>query len=160
MKTLLLMRHGDAPQARRDSDRMLSELGKRQCQFMGKYIKPLDKLSCVSSDYQRAIDSAQLTCSVNEAEISIKTSGLLRPTADANMAFDFIADQFDVMEAGGSLVVVCHLPIISELACLALDGVFSDRYRFPCASLMAMQGESAIQSCFDLLWQKNPDTNL
>jgi phosphohistidine phosphatase SixA len=160
MKTLLLMRHGEAPQAKTDRDRMLSEYGKQQCLGISQQLNDA-KLSnvistVITSDYQRAIDSAKLVCPINKEVITESRTELLRPMSEPKQAFSFILEVFESISEQGALLVVCHLPIIAELAGLALDGFVSDKHHFPCASVMCLQTELPEQGCFDLAWQKLP----
>ena len=156
MKTLLLMRHGDAPQARSDRERMLSELGKEQCREMSAFLEDLNIPKVITSDYQRAIDSASLVTKDLNANLAFFQEALLRPMANANEALNFLCDELEKLETQSSLLVVCHMPLISELASLAIDGNLRNHYSFPCASLMKLQTDFASLGCFNLLDHSKP----
>lgn len=156
MKLLLLMRHGDAPQEKSDKDRMLSELGRDQCLEMSEYLEEPDVSEVISSDYQRAIDSAKLVLPSANKLFKQNTSELLRPMADSKKAFNFILNEMENIPDQSALLVVCHMPIIAELAALAVDGAVNNRLSFPCASIMCLQSDLLGQGGFDLVWQKNP----
>ena len=155
MKTLLLMRHGDAPHAIKDSERMLSDYGKQQCSSMARHISKENIKKVITSDYQRAIDSAALIGSQIAPSILNETTDLLRPSADFYLGFKFLLNQLDELEDQSELLVVCHLPIIAYLASLSIDGDVNDNYAFPAASLMCLQTEIPSHGGFDLLWHKH-----
>lgn len=157
MKTLLLMRHGDAPQAKTDKDRMLSELGQQQCRQMSSHLENLELSKVISSDYQRAIDSAKIIVDGAEKSLEFMQNEFLRPMANPKAALNFICDELEKLEAGKTLLVVCHMPLISELASLAIDGSLRNHYSFPCASLMKLSSDFADSGCFNLLEHFVPD---
>ena len=150
------MRHGEAPQARNDKQRMLGDLGKEQCVTMQQYIEGLVIAELLTSDYQRAIDSAEIIFPADSSNINRLSTELLRPMSESKAAFNFILDRLENIPEQNSLLVVCHLPIVAELAALAVDGVVNDRFGFPCASILSLECDLPAQGCFDLLWQKNP----
>ncbi len=156
MKLLFLMRHGDAPQAKTDRERMLSELGKKQCEEMSVHLAGLNVSRVISSDYQRAIDSANLVTKNPGAGVEFFQNDLLRPMSHAKDALNFICDEFEKMKDDSVLLVVCHMPLISELASLAIDGHLRNHYSFPCASMMKLTSEFASSGCFELLDQLKP----
>jgi phosphohistidine phosphatase len=151
------MRHGDAPSAKTDRERMLSDLGKQQCRNMAEHLSGFDVKKLISSDYQRAIDSAEIICSESGVRVSATQSELLRPMANPKDALNFIADKVEETEEGACTLVVCHMPLISELASFAIDGNLSSRYSFPCASIIAMETDFAAEGCFQKLWQQYPE---
>ena len=157
MKTLLLMRHGDAPQARTDKERMLSDLGKRQCAQMSMHIKDLNVLSVITSDYQRAIDSANLVTQENTSTYECLQDERLRPMAHAKNALNFICDEFENLASDATLLVVCHMPLIAEMASLAIDGNLKNHYSFPCASMMKLTSDFASLGTFELLDSFSPE---
>lgn len=151
MKTLFLMRHGDAPQARTDRERMLSELGQQQCREMSNHLEGLSLSRVITSDYQRAIDSANLVTESFQGSLEYLQNELLRPMANAKKALNFICDELESLDPQGSLLVVCHMPLISELASLAIDGNLKNHYSFSCASLMKLNTDFASLGCFNFL---------
>lgn len=155
MKLLLLMRHGDSPQEKVDKDRMLSELGREQCLDMSEHVDELDVSKVITSDYQRAIDSAKLVLPPVNKLFAQAVSQLLRPMADSKQAFNFLLDELQNIPEQSALLVVCHMPIIAELASLALEGTVNERLVFPCASIMCLQTDSPAHGAFQLVWQKN-----
>jgi len=158
------MRHGDAPAAKSDSQRMLSEKGKAQCLEMSDCLgnnKSSDRESIgriLTSDYQRAIDSASLVSEKLSGKKHHNQTEQLRPNANPKIGIEEILDEVEMLENGESLLVVCHLPVIAELSALLIDGQINNRYSFPCASIMAMEAEFPGEGCFDFLWQENPLT--
>jgi len=156
MKTLLVMRHGEAPQAKRDQARMLNDYGKQQGIDLSKGIREIDLNRVSTSDYQRAIDSADLFCSFEKPTVPRETSELLRPMSEPKQAFNYILDNLENVSEQGVLLVVCHLPIIAELASLALDGTVNNKYSFSCASVMCLTTDLPAHGCFDFMWQKVP----
>ncbi len=147
------MRHGEAPAAARDQDRMLNNLGKEQCQKMQVVFNNGFPDQVLSSDFRRAVDSAELILPCHEVSKRAE-SELLRPMADAKLGFNRILELFSSSEEAESALVVCHLPIISELAALAIHGNLKEHFRFPCASVMKLEAEYADLGCFSLLWHK------
>jgi len=144
------MRHGDAPVAEFDSERMLSELGKRQCLLVAGYIEASKVGAVLSSDYQRAIDSAHLATDGLQALNFFETEKL-RPMAETQLAFTQILQYLDSLNDDASLLVVCHMPIISALAGLAVYGNTQAHTSFPCASLMHLRADFSGLACFDIV---------
>jgi len=156
VKNLLLMRHGESPQARNDKQRTLSDLGKQQCAAMTQTLEGLIIAEVLSSDYLRAIESAENIFPSENLNINRLLNELLRPMSEPKAAFNYILDRLEKIPEHNSLLVVCHMPIVAELAALAIDGKVNDRFSFPLASIMSLQCDLPAQGCFDLLWHKNP----
>ncbi len=156
MKTLFLMRHGDAPQAKHDAERMLSKLGRAQCRSVAQKISHANIGKCLTSDYQRAIESASELCSALNIQIELNQTERLRPTASLNAAVNLICEQLDILD-DGALLVVFHLPIISEVASMLIDGNMHKNYAFPVASVLELTTDIPVAGLFKKVTHHLPE---
>lgn len=113
MMSLYLMRHGDAepPQGRPDQQRALTSRGIADVRKQGRDLAKLatEITHIYHSPYQRAQQTAEL---VNEslAFLPILSSSHLVPSGDAEKVLDL------VMAREEHILLVCHLPIIADIA--------------------------------------------
>ena len=85
-----------------------------------------------------------------DSSLTPKESQLLRPSGDPRVAMDYLCQLLEDLSSG-SLLLVFHLPLISEIASLAIDGNLSRHYSFPCASIMHLKSDVAAPGCFEFV---------
>jgi phosphohistidine phosphatase len=157
---LFLMRHGDAQQAKKDSDRELSPLGIEQSKAMAIHFKN-EKLSHLySSDFLRAQQTVKNLQAALGQEIPIELSEYLRPSTDTVRSFDYILDAFDRLDnENASMLMVSHLPLLSDLCSLAIKGRVGQDFAFAPGAIALLEADYPDEGTFELKWIKSPAIN-
>lgn len=117
---ILLVRHGDAlPPIDRDSSRILSARGRHDTRALALRVRAagLSPDAYVSSDFVRAVQTAEVLAHGLGHEGVIEAEPALQPSGDAEAC----AQKLSALDTKAVLVVaVTHEPIIRELAALLL----------------------------------------
>lgn len=155
---LFLMRHGDAQQAKKDSDRELTPQGITQSAAMAVHFKN-EKLSHIfSSDYLRAKQTATHFQSALAQPVPLELTEYLRPSTETLRAFDFILDTFERIDnSNACILLVSHLPLLSDLCSLAVKGRVGQDYGFATSGLACLEADYPDEGTFELKWIKSPD---
>ncbi|MEN9580092.1 MAG: hypothetical protein RJA70_3101 [Pseudomonadota bacterium] len=115
MKTLVLMRHGDASEnPAGDFERQLSDRGREQCretavQLLGE---GLQFTAVISSSGVRALQSAQIVCDIMDLACLPEARASLY-LAEASLYLEAVRSAPDEIS---TLLLVAHNPGLSELA--------------------------------------------
>ncbi len=118
---LVLLRHGEAERdAASDSQRRLTARGEQEASATGLLLAPLllGPLQVISSPYCRARQTAERVAAEIGAGAVREISGIT-PDDDPRRALLLIAGH---CVPGSTLVVVTHMPLISDLLALLVDG--------------------------------------
>ncbi len=127
---IILIRHGEAESFRvfdkkvADKNRKLTPLGHKQANETASYILNVyqpDML--VSSPYVRAMQTLESFTELMP-HTRVKTLDYITPADDAKIAIKKISDEF---EGVNCLVVVCHMPIVANIAA-TLVGDWAEDY--------------------------------
>lgn len=113
---ILLVRHGDSlPPIDRDSSRILSARGRHDTRALARRVRAAGLLpdAYVSSDFVRAVQTAEVLAHALGHEGVIEAEPVLQPGGDA----DACVAKLSALDAKGLLVVaVTHEPIVREIA--------------------------------------------
>lgn len=146
MLNLLLMRHGSAEgMARPDFQRQLTVPGMEEARSQGRFLakKGLKLDRIIHSPYERAVRTATL---VNESlDLPMEVCDHLVPGGDVDAVLDSISG------IEGHLLLVCHLPIIAEIA-MELSG---RNLGFYPATIAAFRRKDAFARSADFEWYQN-----
>ncbi|MCL6414522.1 phosphohistidine phosphatase SixA [Aestuariirhabdus sp. Z084] len=133
---ILLMRHGEAGlMAEEDSERVLTERGEAQVLATLEHLSDLKIDHIIASPYRRAQQTAGLICQTFTG--SFTTSDLLVPDADPVVALKELVDQ----SSEQSIMLVCHMPLVSNMAGWLLDNAPSRGLRFATADVAVIEAE-------------------
>lgn len=154
---LFLMRHGDAQQAKKDSDRELTPQGIEQATAMAIHFKNEKLDHFYSSDFLRAQQTAkQLQAALSE-QVPLEISEYLRPSTDTVRAFDYILDAYDRLDnENASMLMVSHLPLISDICSLAIKGKLGQDFNFATGAVALLEADYPDEGTFQLKWIKSP----
>lgn len=143
--TLYLMRHAeavdlDAADVEHDTDRPLSEKGKRQADRVGRLLKRLDvSLDVVlTSPLVRARESAKKVLRAMDAQVNIKELSVLAPESGGDAIWKAIR-----AENAENILIVGHLPSIASLARALLGSLSEQPLRFHKSSVAALRCEGS-----------------
>lgn len=140
------MRHGCAEaSAVSDSARQLTSQGEHECETMAQQLVPYANLigNIIASPYVRAQQSAKIISDV--LGLAIVTSDLITPdipTAVSVQGLDGVVGE------GGLLV--SHLPLVSSMTSLLVQGHSQDGYPFVTASCAHLEGQYWSEGGFSL----------
>lgn len=146
MLNLLIMRHGTAEgMVRPDFQRRLTDRGVEEARGQGRFLVrkgvKLDRI--IHSPYERARHTAEL---VNESlSLPMEVCDHLVPGGDVDAVLDSIGG------VEGHLLLVCHLPIIAEIA-MDLSG--RNLGFFP-ATIAAFKREDSYARTAEFEWYQN-----
>lgn len=129
MRTLILMRHGQAePYQTDDAARRLTSKGIAEVQSVAEQLLALDirPNKILASSYQRALQTAELISGVIGQGREIEQETLFTPEADPRIAVNYL----EAIEAKTTLVS-CHMPIVSYMLLLLSQGQM--QWSFPTA---------------------------
>lgn len=118
---LVLLRHGEAERdAPGDELRRLTSRGQEEAHAVGLQLRALPLLLPVvyASPYRRAQETARLVAD-GLGVAAVRTLSEITPDDDPRRALLAIAE---CCEAGRTLVVVTHMPLIGSLLALLVDG--------------------------------------
>lgn len=143
---LILIRHGDAgAYTLPDELRQLSEMGQKQAQQTGLWLKQNSQPNqWISSPYLRARQTMQVLQTVCESQQSVDIVANITPDDDARTAIaalDAHLGEFD-----GVAVVVCHMNVIAHMTAL-LTGTAAQP--FSLAQACVLEGECGV----GLMWR-------
>jgi phosphohistidine phosphatase len=150
--TLYLLRHGEAVPAKTDSERPLSEGGRRDIDTMAAMMGRLGAQVPViyHSGKTRARESAEIVASRLGPRPEVEVMRGLSPNDDPDMAREF------VQAVDRSVMLVGHLPNLPRLTSLLVTGDPDRRMvRLPTAGLIALEREG---TSWHLLWLASPET--
>ncbi len=156
---LYLMRHAEAvdlaeAEVDHDADRALTEKGQRQAERVGRLLKRLDvTLDLVLvSPLIRARKSAQHVLEAMNAKVEIKKLDVLEPDKSGEAIWKAI-----VSEQAENVLVVGHLPSISNLARVLLGSLTEQPLRFHKSSVAALRCDSGgLAPRVTLEWMLSP----
>lgn len=111
---IILMRHGQAEGFKfTDEKRKLTALGHKQAKESARYI--LDKYQpdmMVSSPYDRAVQTLEAFIEL-APNVPIKVLDYITPADNASQSINRLGDEFADVQC---LLVVCHMPIVANMA--------------------------------------------
>ncbi|KZN63642.1 phosphohistidine phosphatase SixA [Pseudoalteromonas luteoviolacea] len=116
MKTLLIMRHGEAgPMQADDAARLLTEKGHAQAFEMGQWLLETHQpKALLVSPYTRAQQTA-LEVKRSNRFIFEETCTDIVPSGSASFAVDYIETLVSMNEEVDSWLIVAHMPIVSYM---------------------------------------------
>ncbi|TMN97862.1 phosphohistidine phosphatase SixA [Pseudoalteromonas sp. S558] len=116
MKTILIMRHGEAtPMQADDAARNLTQLGHTEAEKMGLWLSKVHQPDALLvSPYTRAQQTAQNVAKNNTFEFSETTSDLV-PEGKPQIAADYLETLIAAHPQCNTWLVVAHMPIVSYL---------------------------------------------
>ncbi|WP_410472463.1 phosphohistidine phosphatase SixA [Faucicola mancuniensis] len=118
---IILIRHGDAgAYTHPDSERNLSELGKRQANQTAEWLKGYAEKNgspdlFISSPYNRAVQTCQII-KQKFANVEHIIFDKITPYDDAKLAIDGLSDLLENIADNATVVIVCHMNIIAYMA--------------------------------------------
>ncbi|MBB1384648.1 phosphohistidine phosphatase SixA [Pseudoalteromonas sp. SG45-5] len=116
MKTILIMRHGEAtPMQADDAARNLTQLGHTEAEKMGLWLSKVHQPDALLvSPYIRAQQTAQNVAKNNTFKFSETTSDLV-PEGKSQIAADYLETLIAAHPQCNTWLVVAHMPIVSYL---------------------------------------------
>ncbi|MBQ4813053.1 phosphohistidine phosphatase SixA [Pseudoalteromonas luteoviolacea] len=116
MKTLLIMRHGEAgPMQADDAARLLTDRGRAQAFEMGQWLLETHAPQAVLvSPYTRAQQTA-LEVKQSNHFVFEETCTDIVPSGSASFAVDYIETLISMNEEIDSWLIVAHMPIVSYM---------------------------------------------
>ena len=116
MKTILIMRHGEAvPMQAKDEMRVLTQKGQAQANEMGWWLKSHYAPDAVLvSPYLRAQQTAEQVLALNPVEFNETCKDII-PSGDAAFAVDYLETLISLHPQYKTWLVVAHMPIVSYL---------------------------------------------
>ncbi|CAH9059562.1 Phosphohistidine phosphatase SixA [Pseudoalteromonas holothuriae] len=116
MKTILIMRHGEAePVNANDESRPLTERGVNQAKEMAWWLKGHYKPQAVLvSPYIRAQQTAQQVLAINDVTY-VEICKDVIPTGNAAFAIDYLETLISLNTQLNIWLIVAHMPIVSYL---------------------------------------------
>ncbi|MBE0345360.1 phosphohistidine phosphatase SixA [Pseudoalteromonas sp. McH1-7] len=123
MKTILIMRHGEAQAMQADdASRALTQLGLKQAKDMGQWLEQHFKIdAALVSPYTRAQQTAEQVFSFQSPQF-VETCADIVPSGSANTATDYLETLISMHPEHQTWLLVAHMPIVSYLVdCLCPD---------------------------------------
>ncbi|WMN60958.1 phosphohistidine phosphatase SixA [Pseudoalteromonas xiamenensis] len=117
MKTILIMRHGEAePLVRHDESRALTEKGCQQAKMMGQWLakQAFSPEGVLISPYLRAQQTANQVLLFNSPRF-LETCSDIVPNGNASFAIDYLETLISMHPDIESWLLVAHMPIVSYL---------------------------------------------
>ncbi|KZN58011.1 phosphohistidine phosphatase SixA [Pseudoalteromonas luteoviolacea] len=141
MKTLLIMRHGEAgPMQADDAARLLTKRGRAQAFEMGQWLLERHQpQALLVSPYQRAQQTA-LEVKHNNQFVFEETCSDIVPSGSASFAVDYIETLISMNNDIESWLIVAHMPIVSYMVDQLVPG---EMPIFSTASVAVIQYEPA-----------------
>lgn len=141
------MRHGNAElKAASDSARQLTSRGRQECLAMAEQLTPCVNLvsKVIASPYVRAQQSAKIVAD-SLGGIALETNELITPDVPATMAVRALEAE---LEQG--VIIVSHLPLVSSLVSLLVQGHAQENYPFVTAGCAHLVGEHWVEGGLSL----------
>ncbi|MCF6440199.1 phosphohistidine phosphatase SixA [Pseudoalteromonas luteoviolacea] len=116
MKTILIMRHGEAgPMQADDAARLLTERGQKQAFDMGEWLSRVHNPGAILvSPYVRAQQTADAVKQSNEFTYQETCSDII-PSGSASFAIDYLETLISMHEEVDTWLVIAHMPIVSYM---------------------------------------------
>ncbi|KZN64511.1 hypothetical protein N473_14395 [Pseudoalteromonas luteoviolacea CPMOR-1] len=116
MKTILIMRHGEAgPMQADDAARLLTERGKTQAIEMGKWLfQSYQPSAILVSPYARAQQTAEAVKQSNNF-VFAETCNDVIPSGSASFAVDYLETLISMHDEIDNWLIVAHMPIVSYM---------------------------------------------
>jgi phosphohistidine phosphatase len=116
MKTILIMRHGEAsPMQADDAARNLTKNGLYEAEKMGAWLKQnFAPNALLVSPYVRAQQTAMGVCENNEFKFNETTRDII-PDGNPQVAIDYLTTLIDQHSHLNTWLLVSHMPIVSYL---------------------------------------------
>ncbi|MDK1287058.1 phosphohistidine phosphatase SixA [Pseudoalteromonas umbrosa] len=116
MKTILIMRHGEAgPMQANDATRLLTERGQIEALDMGQWLSITHKPSALLvSPYLRAQQTADAVKQNNEFSYQEICSDII-PSGSASFAIDYLETLISMHDEIDTWLVIAHMPIVSYM---------------------------------------------
>ena len=141
--TLYLMRHAEAVELgtdgiTRDADRKLTDKGRRQAKRMGLLLRQMDVAidRIIASPYVRAQETASLAAEKAGVKVKIQSVDALTPDGTDELIWDAIC-----ATGGDEVLLVGHMPSISNLAGTLLGSLAEEPLAFHKSTLVALRCE-------------------
>ncbi|MFY8272844.1 phosphohistidine phosphatase SixA [Pseudoalteromonas sp. SSDWG2] len=117
MKTILIMRHGDAEALQRNDEmRALTELGNKQAQQVGEWLaQRFNPDALLVSPYVRAQQTAAQVKGFYSAFGYEETTADIIPSGDAQRAIDYVKALIELHPQLDTWLIVAHMPIVSYM---------------------------------------------
>ncbi len=117
MKTILIMRHGDAqPQQGPDHLRALTAIGNQQADEVGEWLSQrFNPTGLLVSPYVRAQQTADGVKKYCRQLAFEETTSDIIPSADAQRAIDYLRALIEVHPDVDTWLLVAHMPIVSYM---------------------------------------------
>ncbi|MCG9760500.1 MULTISPECIES: phosphohistidine phosphatase SixA [Pseudoalteromonas] len=116
MKTILIMRHGEAePMQADDASRNLTELGLQQAKDMGQWLKQYFEIdAALISPFTRAQQTAEQVLAVQAPQL-VETCADIVPSGSAHTAIDYLETLISLHPEHQTWILVAHMPVVSYL---------------------------------------------
>ncbi|MEJ6475262.1 phosphohistidine phosphatase SixA [Pseudoalteromonas piscicida] len=116
MKTILIMRHGEAqPVQADDASRALTEQGVDQAKAMGEWLKQYFRIdAALVSPFVRAQQTAEQVLALQSPQF-IETCPDIVPSGSASTAIDYLETLISMHPEHQTWIMVAHMPIVSYL---------------------------------------------
>lgn len=117
MKTILIMRHGEAePLIKSDESRLLTSVGIAQAREIGLWLseQSFAPEGFLVSPFSRAQQTAEQVLTFNSAKFSETCSDII-PSGNAAIAIDYLETLISMNPTIRSWLLVSHMPIVSYL---------------------------------------------
>ncbi|KZN50671.1 phosphohistidine phosphatase SixA [Pseudoalteromonas luteoviolacea] len=116
MKTILIMRHGEAgPMQANDAARLLTERGQLDALNMGQWLSNNHKPNALLvSPYLRAQQTADAVKQSNEFSYQETCSDII-PSGSASFAIDYLETLISMHDEIDTWLVIAHMPIVSYM---------------------------------------------
>jgi len=140
------MRHGCAEaSAVSDSARQLTSQGVHECEAMAQQLAPYANLmrKIIASPYVRAQQSAKILS--DALGLVIETSDLITPDIPTTVSVQGLDGI-----VGEGVLLVSHLPLVSSMTSLLVQGHSQDSYPFVTASCAHLEGQYWSEGGFSL----------
>ncbi|ESP94901.1 phosphohistidine phosphatase SixA [Pseudoalteromonas luteoviolacea] len=116
MKTILIMRHGEAgPMQANDAARLLTNRGQLQALEMGQWVsQSYQPRALLVSPYARAQQTADAVRQSNQFSFEETCSDII-PSGSASFAVDYLETLISMNEDISTWLIVAHMPIVSYM---------------------------------------------
>lgn len=116
MKTILIMRHGEAePMQADDASRNLTEQGLQQAKDVGEWLKQYFEIdAALVSPFIRAQQTAEQVLALQMPKF-VETCSDIVPSGSAHTAIDYLETLISMYPAHQTWILVAHMPIVSYL---------------------------------------------
>jgi len=149
---LFLVQHARAASKEADPNRPLTEEGRRDIQKVAAFIKPLNL--CVDHLWHSGKNRAAQTAEVLAQVVEVRTETVARAGLGPND--DVMAMRDEIASGGQDIMIVGHLPFVSNLASLLLAGYESaDTVAFKQGGIVCL--DCSAENLWQIDWMVTPE---